>query len=180
MPQRTLLTTTAAVGALCFLTEGVLELGHEQGQPLTGVLDHLIELLFAGGLLLTLAGVASLHERTQPAAGRLGDLGLKVAGAGQGVLGLVALASAARGHDVFGPVFAVALLAWTGGTVVAAFAAVRSGAGRAMALLPAALVASFAAGPGGVVLLGAAWLVVLRPLGAAARPSVLSLVPSRR
>jgi hypothetical protein len=166
MTTRTL-RTTAVLGAACLLAEGALELVHEQGQPLTGLLDHLIELLFAAGLLLTLAGLPLLHARH----GATGRRALQLAAAGQGSLGLVALASAARGHDVLGPVFLLGLLLWVAGTAAFAVAAVRAGtvAPRWLpAALPLALVASFAAGNGGLVLLGAAWLLVLALPGARA------------
>jgi hypothetical protein len=164
MTSRTL-RITAALAAACLLAEGGLELVHEQGQPLTGVLDHLIELLFAAGLLLGLAVHALLDTR---GAGRRA---LRVAAAGQGALGFVALASAARGQDVLGPVFVLALLLWVSGTAGHAVAAWRARlAPRWVAVVPpAALVGSFVVGRGGLVLLGAAWLVVVAATAERAR-----------
>jgi hypothetical protein len=159
MSHRTL-TTATALGALVLVGEGALELLHPQGDPFTGFTDHLIELLFAAGLALTLTGLLALHRRRPPGAGALADAGLRAAAAGQGVLALLALASAARGHDVGGPFFPLALLALTGGLVAGAVGLARAGERRAL-VLPVALVGAFAAGPGGLALLGAAWLVVL-------------------
>src|SRR6476469_4546176 len=82
--------------------------------------------------------------------------------AGQGTLGLVALASLLRGGDVLGPLFMLGLLFWVGGTATFAVATARAGVlpRWSGAALLVALLASFFVGPGGTVVLGVAWLAV--------------------
>ena len=171
------LRPVALAGAVAFLAEGALEAVQPQAQPLTSAADFLMEGLFAAGLLLTLAGLLELHLRQGAAAGALGTWGFRLAAVGQGALGLVALASLARGHDVLGPLFAAALLAWLVGTVLTAVAGRRAGVVPAWAAtaLPVALVAGFAVGAGGLLVLGLAWFAVLAALGAprtAVRPAL--------
>ena len=86
----------------------------------------------------------------------------RVAFAGQGLLGIVGLATIFRGQDALGPLFPVGVLAWAAGTVVYSVATARA------AVLPRWLAPALAIGtvvaialnPGGAIVLGALWLVL--------------------
>ncbi len=158
----TSLRLAAGIGGLAFIAEGATELAHTQAHRFASVGDYLIEAALAAGLLLTLAGLLALHLRQERDTGQLGAWSFRVAAAGQGALGVVALATLLRGHDALGPVFPIALVAWLLGTVVFAFATYRAAVlPRWVApTLPVAIIVSVALGHGGTIALGAAWLVL--------------------
>jgi hypothetical protein len=85
-----------------------------------------------------------------------------VAAAGQGLLGIVALATIARGEDALGPLFPLGVAAWALGTIAYAVATAKAGVlPRWVApLLGLGTVAGIALDPGGTVVIGAMWLTL--------------------
>jgi hypothetical protein len=156
------LRALAIAGGLAFIAEGALELAHHQHGRFTDAGDYLIEAAFAAGLLMTLAGLLAVHLRQERDLGPLGAWAFRVATAGQGALGLVALATLARGQDALGPLFPLAVVAWAAGTIAYAVATARA------RVLPRWLAPSLALGtiagivlnPGGTIVLGALWLTL--------------------
>lgn len=154
------LQTLAIGGALAYIAEGALELAHHQHDQFSDAGDYLIEAAFALGLGLTLAGLFALHLRQERDLGSVGTWAFRVAAAGQGALGVVALATIARGQDALGPLFPIALLAWVAGTIAYAVATARA------AILPrwvgpvlaVGTIVGILANPGGTIVLGALWL----------------------
>lgn len=171
-----MLQLLARVGAVAFVASGVTELAHHQSDPLSSAADYGIEAGFAAGLLLTLAGLYALHMRQERDVPSFGVWAFRVAFAGQGLLGIVGLATIFRGQDALGPLFPVGVLAWAAGTVVYSVATARA------AVLPRWLAPALAIGtvvaialnPGGAIVLGALWLVLATAVlgeGRALRPA---------
>jgi hypothetical protein len=161
MPTKMLNRLTIS-GALAFAATGALELFHHQQDSFKGAVDYGIEAALATGLLLTLAGLYSLHLRQKRDLGELGVWSLRVAAAGQGSLALVALATLVRGQDALGPLFAPSVLVWVIGTLAYAAIAIRKHA--LPAVIPATLavgtVVGIAINPGGALVIAAAWLTI--------------------
>jgi hypothetical protein len=157
-----LLRAATITGALAFIAEGALELAHHQHDHFSGAADYLIEAAFAAGLLLTLAGLFALHLRQERDLGSLGTWSFRVAFCGQGALGIVALATLARGQDALGPLFPVAVLAWVGGTIGYVVATGRAGvlARWVCVALGVGTLVGIAINPGGAIVLGALWLTL--------------------
>ena len=157
-----LLRALASIGGLAFIADGVIELAHRQHDPFTVAADYLIEAALACGLLLTLGGFFALHLRQERDLGGLGAWAFRVAIVGQGTLGVVALATLARGEDALGPVFPLAVAAWAGGTIAYAVATDRA---RVLPrwtapALGLATIAGIALDPGGAIVLGVLWLAL--------------------
>jgi hypothetical protein len=168
----------AATGAVTFIASGIIQLLHTEGDPLSSAADYGIEATFAGGLLLTLAGFYALHLRQERDLPAFGAWAFRIAAAGQGLLGIVALATIMRGEDALGPLFPVGVLAWAAGTVAYAAATAKVGVlPRWVApLLAVGTLAGIALDPGGTIVVGTVWLAIagsvlgersaLRPAGA--------------
>jgi hypothetical protein len=152
----------AAAGAVAFIASGIIELLHPEGDPLSSATDYGIEATFAAGLLLTLAGLYGIHQRQERALPAFGVWAFRVAAAGQGLLGIVALATIARGEDALGPLFPLGVAAWAIGTIAYAVATAKT---RALPrwvgpLLGAGTVVGIALDPGGAIVVGAMWLAL--------------------
>ena len=170
----------AAAGAVAFVASGITQLLHSEADPLSSAADYGIEATFAAGLLLTLAGFYALHMRQERDLPAFGGWAFRVAMAGQGLIGIVALATIMRGEDALGPLFPVGVLAWAGGTVVYSLATAKAGvlARWVAPLLAVGTLAGIALDPGGTIVVGALWGTLagsvlgersaLRPAGATA------------
>ena len=172
-----MLQLLARVGAVAFVACGVTELAHHQADPLGTAADYGIEAGFAAGLLLTLAGFYGVHLRQERDLPAFGVWAFRVAFAGQGLLGIVGLATIFRGQDALGPLFPVGVLAWAAGTVVYAVATSRAGVlGRWVApVLAIGTLAGIAVNPGGAIVIGALWLGLASTVmgeGRALRPAL--------
>jgi hypothetical protein len=156
------LRALTVTGGLAFIAEGGLELAHHQHDHFGGVADYMTEAAFATGLLLTLAGFLAVHLRQERDLRPLGTWAVRVALAGQGTLGVIALATLARGHDALGPLFPIAVLAWAAGTIAYAVATHKARVFPRWTAPTLALgtVAGIALNPGGTLLLGALWLTL--------------------
>lgn len=157
-----LLRALAITGGLAFIAEGALELARHQHEHFSTATDYLIEAAFAAGLLLTLAGFLAVHLRQERDLGGLGAWAFRIAVAGQGTLGIVGLATLARGRDALEPLFPIAVLAWSVGTVgyAAATARTRVLPGWLAPALGLATIVGIALNPGGAIVLGGLWLLV--------------------
>jgi len=151
-----------AAGAVALIVSGITELLHAEGDPLSSATDYGIEATFAAGLLLTLAGFYALHLRQERALPAFGAWAFRIAAAGQGLLGIVALATIARGEDALGPLFPLGVLAWAAGTLAYAAATAKAGAlpRWVAALLAVGTVAGIALDPGGAIVVGSMWVAV--------------------
>ena len=149
-----------AAGAVSFIASGIAQLVHKEADPLSSVADYGIEATFAAGLLLTLAGIYALHQRQERSLSPVGLWAFRVAAAGQGLLGIVALATIARGEDALGPLFPLGVAAWALGTIAYAVATRKAGAlpRWAAPLLAVGTIAGIALDPGGTIVIGAMWL----------------------
>lgn len=160
--SRQKLNLVAALGAVAFIVQGALELAHTQGDPLRSTTDYIIEVAFAVGAALTLAGLLAFHRRVESAVSNAGKVAVRVAGGGQAVIALVAAGTAVRGHDVLGPLFPLGVAAWLLGTIVYAVSVTRSGAVPRWqpVTLAVGTVLGILADPAGALVLGAMWLVL--------------------
>lgn len=148
-------------GAAALVGQGALELAHHQKDPFVTGADYAVEILFAAGLLLTIAALFDTFGHVL--ATGTGRAGLGLATGGQALLGAIAAATAAHGGDVLGPLFPMAVLAWFAGSIMLAIAIRRGGgaARRIVVALPVAVLASIILSPGGAAVIGAFWLVVI-------------------
>jgi hypothetical protein len=161
MSIRTLKALTAG-GAVTFAASGAVELAHHQASHFKSAADYGIEATFATGLLLTLAGLYNLHLHQEHALGALGMWAFRIAAGGQGLLGLVAVATLLRGHDTLGPLFPLAVIAWAAGTLAYVTTTIRARVlpRESAALLGVGTLAGIAINPGGTVVLAALWLAL--------------------
>lgn len=168
----------AGAGALAFVAGGALEVAHHQGDPLKSAADYGIEVGFAAGLLLTLAGFYKLHLQQERDLSAFGVWAFRVAISGQAVLGIVGLATILRGQDALGPLFPLAVVAWGGGTLAYAVATTKAAVlpRWVPVVLAVGTIAGIALDPGGMIVIGALWLALastilgdrsLRPVEAA-------------
>jgi hypothetical protein len=151
-----------AAGAVAFIASGITQLVHKEADPLSTVADYGIEATFAAGLLLTLAGIYSLHLRQERVVPPFGVWAFRIAACGQGLLGIVALATIARGQDALGPLFPLGVAAWALGTIAYAVATAKAGVlPRWVApLLAVGTLVGIVLDPGGTVVIGAMWLTL--------------------
>jgi hypothetical protein len=151
-----------AAGAVAFIASGITQLVHKEADPLSTAADYGIEATFAAGLLLTLAGLYALHLRQERELPAFGAWAFRIAACGQGLLGIVALATIMRGEDALGPLFPIGVLAWAAGTIAYSVATAKTAVfPRWVApLLSVATVAGIALDPGGTIVVGAMWLTL--------------------
>jgi hypothetical protein len=151
-----------AAGAVAFIASGIAQLAHKEADPLSSVADYGIEASFAAGLLLTLAGIYALHQRQERDLPGFGVWAFRIAACGQGLLGIVALATIARGEDALGPLFPLGVAAWALGTIAYAVATGKAAVlPRWVApLLAVGTLAGIALDPGGTIVIGTMWLAL--------------------
>jgi hypothetical protein len=151
-----------AAGAVAFIASGITELLHKEADPLSTAADYGIEATFAAGLLLTLAGLYALHQRQERRLPAFGVWAFRIAACGQGLLGIVALATIMRGEDALGPLFPLGVLAWAAGTIAYAVATRKAGVfpGWVAPVLVGGTVVGIALDPGGAIVVGGMWLAL--------------------
>jgi hypothetical protein len=149
-----------AAGSVAFIASGIAQLVHKEADPLKSAADYGIEASFAAGLLLTLAGLYALHQRQERDLPGFGIWAFRIAACGQGLLGIVALATIARGQDALGPLFPLGVAAWALGTIAYAVATAKTHVlPRWVApALAVCTLAGIALDPGGTIVIGAMWL----------------------
>ena len=156
----------AGAGALAFVAGGALEVAHHQGDPLKSAADYGIEVGFAAGLLLTLAGFYKLHLQQERDLSSIGVWAFKRTPSGcsgvKAVLGIVGLATILRGQDALGPLFPLAVVAWGGGTLAYAVATAKAAVlpRWVPVVLAVGTIAGIALDPGGMIVIGALWLAL--------------------
>lgn len=104
----------ASAGALFAVTAG-LDIPHHQPNPFGGPIDYVLESLFSLSLA---ASAATAWTLLRSAGSRLAQVGWSLLAVGYATLTVVTAGTAVNGADVLDPVFGIALLAISLGSLV--------------------------------------------------------------
>ncbi len=108
-------STLALTAGVLFAATAAIDIPHHQPDPFAAPVDYLLEVCFS---LSWAAGAATAWSLVRAATSRFAAAGWGLLGLGYSALTVVTAATAVNGGDVFGPVFAVALLTISLGSLV--------------------------------------------------------------
>lgn len=150
-------TGAAAVAAIAFAVAGISVIGHKIPDQHWGTRGAVLDIAFAVGMIAAAIALPALAGRLGVRS--LGNVGTRLAQAGQVAMAVESVVSTIHDGNTLGPVFMLGLLASFAGLLLLAADGFRVRVARTLAPVPlVGLLIGIAAGnQGGAVVLGIAW-----------------------